>query len=253
MFFKQNKVLLFFISKVIYKTNLNTITFRWLTTAIRLLMMYTRSEKPSDTLVRLVTYIQRIYGPVWFVVKRQVSFVRGPVILFSIIEEVKQMENSESLAEVVFPIIQRNAFCCLPENFLASLVYSEEASSRSMGVKHILKIRSEGNKDLLPNTVPVLNFQAEDWTGLIDVPSACYEPPVTKILTVEELEDLVVNPLEPPRIPIHSQSVERAVKMVSDASKLAHSYQKRHECIVATAASREKRKAFTSKGKYVIK
>ena len=36
---------------------------RWLTLAIRLLQLYTRTENPSDALVNIVTYIVKVYSP----------------------------------------------------------------------------------------------------------------------------------------------------------------------------------------------
>lgn len=59
---------------------------RWLTVATRILILYTRTVKPTKVLQDLVEFIQKVYGPGWFVLKQQQSFVKGPEILFSMIQ-----------------------------------------------------------------------------------------------------------------------------------------------------------------------
>lgn len=51
---------------------------RWLTTAIRILILYTRTVDPSETLKLLVLYIVRVYAPAWFVIKMTNKFICGP-------------------------------------------------------------------------------------------------------------------------------------------------------------------------------
>src|SRR6218665_2639965 len=50
---------------------------RWLTTANRILRLYVGSDDPSDYLKILVTFIMKVYGPVWFHVKIQYSCAEG--------------------------------------------------------------------------------------------------------------------------------------------------------------------------------
>jgi hypothetical protein len=217
-------------------------------------MLYVRTLNRSPTLRQLVLFIQKIYAPVWFIVKKEASFIRGPFILFSMIQDIKAIDETGDLKEIVFPVLQRSSFCCSPENFLASLVYSENKSHRELGVRQIQLIRNNPPKEILRSPVPQLNFDAVDWSQMVDVATFSHEPPITKDLTDEELERLVddqeLSGVQFP--PIHSQSVERAVKLTSDTAKLAFTYKKRHEYILATMASREKRKSFTSKSKYVV-
>jgi hypothetical protein len=96
---------------------------RWLTTASRILMLYTRTAEPSDVLRLLGLYIQRIYGKVWFQLKQEKSFTKSPSILFDIIQEGKSFDkDGGSISEIVFPVFERNAFACLGENFLESRI-----------------------------------------------------------------------------------------------------------------------------------
>ena len=55
---------------------------RWLTLAIRLLQLYTRTENPSDALVNIVTYIVKVYSPSWFKIKSKAKFTSSPSNLF---------------------------------------------------------------------------------------------------------------------------------------------------------------------------
>lgn len=124
---------------------------RWLTTATRILILYTRTVEPSDTLKILVTFIVRSYAPTWFLVRRNNNFTSGPFILFKIIEGVKEVEEmvkiyfkhsgqgevelegeDDSITSVVFKVLARNAFCCLGENFLASMLYSSQEDLRQV-------------------------------------------------------------------------------------------------------------------------
>lgn len=226
---------------------------RWLTTATRILMLYTRTVEPSPVLKQLVMYIQRVYGKVWFQVKQENTFTKGPTILFEIIQEVKAIDKDGSLCEIVFPIIERNAFACLGENFLASLLYSDQEHHRSRAVQKILSIRAETHQGaVLGGRIPKLNFDAIEWGDLIDiVPIVCCEPPCVRKFSDQEVEDMILFPGVPPPVPLHTQTVERAVKLTSEASRSSYTWEKRHENIVAKSASRKKRKRFGSKKDYV--
>src|SRR6218665_3265107 len=59
---------------------------RWLTTANRILRLYVGSDDPSDNLKILVTFIMKVYGPVWFHVKIQSSCAEGSKHLWSMIK-----------------------------------------------------------------------------------------------------------------------------------------------------------------------
>ena len=63
-------------------------------------------------------------------------------------------------------------------------------------------------------------FDARDWDDIIDWEKICItEPALTATLTDEEIKNIKEKPLDVPRYPNHTQSVERCVKLVTDASK----------------------------------
>jgi hypothetical protein len=236
---------------------------RWLTTATRILILYTRTVSPSETLKVIVTFIVKCYAPTWFAVREQNNFLLGPSVLFDIIQKVKvveedifpfltpRQEGEETLMDKVFRVLERNAFCCLPENFLASLLFSDEVSHRQAAVDKILLIRSGPEIELIPTRIPKINFEAKEWSELVDISTLqCHVPPCVRFLTNEDLKALVISCERCPGYPLHSQSVERAVKLTSEASKRSYSWEKRHQYIVARNKSRLERPQFRSKSDY---
>jgi hypothetical protein len=237
---------------------------RWLTTATRILILYTRTLHPSETLKVLVTFIVKSYAPAWFIIKRSNNFTEGPGIFFKIIQDVKEVEekvqtfitpredDEESITDKVFRVLARNAFCCLGENFLASLLYSPNDSHRQAAVDKIMVIRAGPKLKVTPVRIPKVNFEAEEWSNLIDISTTqCHEPPCVRHLSNEELEGMRAVRGLPPAFPVHSQSVERAVKLTSEASKRSYIWHVRHKYIVATNKSRKERPQFRSKSDYV--
>jgi hypothetical protein len=236
---------------------------RWLTTATRILILYTRTLMPSETLKVIVTFIVKCYAPTWFLVKRKNNFLLGPCVFFEMIQAVKEVEanvltfitprqeGEEPLTDKVFRVLSRNGFCCLGENFLASLLFSDERSHRQLAVDKILKIRSGPQMKLTPTRIPKINFEAEDWSKLVDISTIeCHVPPCVAGLSNEIIESFVSDDNLWPAYPLHSQSVERAVKLTSDASKKSYIWEKRHQYIVAATKSKAERPKFRSKSDY---
>ena len=92
---------------------------RWLTLAIRLLQLYTRTAAPSDGLRKVVRYIMQVYGPCWFSIKKAKKFTCGPELLFKQMVLIRETQP-EDVQTQVMPVVQRNVFllnqglCCVP-------------------------------------------------------------------------------------------------------------------------------------------
>jgi hypothetical protein len=229
---------------------------RWLTAAIRILMLYTRTLEPSENLTLLVNYIQAVYGKVWFRVKSEKSFTKAPEILFEMVQDVRKIDIDSKIFNIVVPVLRRNAFSCLGENFLASLLYSDNQQHRELAVQKILQIRAAGRQDIAATEkkIPDLNFDADNWGEMVRIMSVnCQEPPCVTKISDEELVDMSSTPAAPPCFPIHTQSVERAVKLTTEASRTSYVWEKRHEYIVAKNASRQAREKFKTKKEYKVK
>ena len=212
---------------------------RWLTLAIRVLMFYTRAEKPSQNLKILVDFIVKFYAPFWFRIKRSKNFTEGPSVIFEMIQVNKTF--SKKVQDIVLPVIKRNAFALYSENFLASMFFSDDENIKNRGLYKILRIReADENQDnpgarqeIKTRIMPDINLDAESWDELIDIDKVkvLIQPPCLANLSNEDL----VKEISPPNFPLHSQSVERAVKMTSSVSSLSASLQKRNELALSTA------------------
>jgi hypothetical protein len=74
--------------------------------------------------------------------------IKAPQILYEMIQDVKAIDSDLKLYDIVAPVFRRNAFCCLGENFLASLLFSDDQHHRQVAVNKILQIRSHPSKDI---------------------------------------------------------------------------------------------------------
>ena len=108
-------------------------------------------------------------------------------------------------------------------------------------------------KNALPHDfrIPDINFNVDKWQDLVDTDNIAREPTTTTHLTDRQLEEGLANPagLEVPRLPAHSQSVERAVKLVTEVSSKVLV---RHQTIKAIFMSLL-RPLFRSNESYVFK
>ncbi|KAG7165006.1 hypothetical protein Hamer_G004749, partial [Homarus americanus] len=66
--------------------------------------------------------------------------------------------------------------------------------------------------------IPPINVNATKLSELVDLSLEVLEPPLTTSLTSQELRNLKETPMQVPKWPSHTQSVERCVKMVTEAA-----------------------------------
>ena len=86
------------------------------------------------------------------------------------------------------------------------------------------KTRSNDEKSLAigirPYKLPNVNFLAESYTELFDWErTIVHIPPLIQKMTNNEIEDIIDIPLHLPPYMCHNQPVERAVKVVTEASR----------------------------------
>ncbi len=75
---------------------------------------------PSDEHKLLVSFILKLYMPVWFNIKKSKYFTDGPKHVFGAIQTSRFLP--ENLLQVVDPVIERNSFFAHPENLLLSMI-----------------------------------------------------------------------------------------------------------------------------------
>jgi hypothetical protein len=227
---------------------------RWLTTANRILRLYVSDKKPSKNLKTLVTFIIRVYAPMWFGIKAQPSCKDGARHVHQML--VKSRYLSPKLKKIVDPVIHRNAYFAHPENLLLAMMTDHRPHIRELGLRRVMKARAAGadpSGQIRRFKVPAkLNFDAVEYFDMIDW-AVCpiSEPPVIKAMTDAELRDLITTEVTPtvifPKFPCHTQAVERHVKLVSEAAKAVCGQKSRDGFIRARIASRQLMPKFESK------
>ena len=162
-----------------------------------------------------------------------------------------------TVKNIVSKYVARSSYFAHPELLLLTLLASDSDEERRFAVSIIVsRIRDGANSGTsLPRklTAPPVNFKAEDLTQLIDwetVPLT--EPLVTATLSTEEVEDCLVTPLSVPcHWRCHSQSMERAVKKVSEANLMVVGEEKREGWVRCADVSRKAMKKPNSKADYM--
>ena len=181
---------------------------------------YVATEFPSEIMKVIVNYIMKVYAPMWFMIKNDSSSKYGAIHLFKTIELSRSM--SADVRDIVFPVIQRNAFYAHPENILLSMIQDERSHIRELSWRRIKKAREQcKGKSVRIFKIPPLNFEAAVYTDMIRwVDAEVTEPPITCKLSDEEIEELIKTKEMKnfDRLPCHTQAVERCVKLVTEAS-----------------------------------
>ena len=228
---------------------------RWLTTANRILRLYISKECPDKHLITLVTYIVKVYAPIWFEIKSKPSCTDGSRHLFQMIHYTRYL--SMNLKRIVNPVIQRNSYFGHPENLLIALATDERPHIRQLALRRVLAARSSNNEtDTEPRVfkVPLLNFEAQDYTEIISWSSnKRTEPPMFRSFPPNQLEENIRSSemLQFQSFPCHTQAVERGIKLVTEACTAVCEPQ-RDGFIRARIESRSAMKVFNTKSDFSL-
>lgn len=190
---------------------------RWLTIANNLLRKYIGTERPSANFVTLVTYITKVYAPMWFAIKTKPKCVNGALHFWKLISLTRYLPPK--IRQIVDPVIERNAYFAHPENVLLSMLNDKNPSIRNLALRRILDTRSQrppNLKQIRKLRVPKINFSARSYDQMIDWNSMS-EPPLTFQFSEERLRHFVDTGgiSEEFNFPCHTQAVERHVKVIS--------------------------------------
>ena len=221
---------------------------RWLTTASRICRLYVGTTEPTSDLLYLTEFIVRNYGPMWFRIKWHPKCTDGPRHLLKQIHMQKHLTPDNR--ETIWPVIQRNAYWGHQENVLLAMLADDDESNRRTAVDIILTIRSaptSSRPHIREFRPPQIRDNAETLQDLLPPLEQCtLEPPLTKVLSDEELKEIVQRPYCVD-IPCHSQGVERCVRMVTEAASSVYGYDARDGYIRAVIKSRDFMPTFETK------
>ena len=109
-----------------------------------------------------------------------------------------------------------------PENLLLAMISDDRPHIRILGLRRIMKARSmtpsENETTIRKFLVPELNFNANDYSEIIDWQKCLLtEPLITVEIFDETLEKMILKGEVPElnKFPCHTQAVERYVKTVT--------------------------------------
>ena len=170
------------------------------------------------------------------------------VHLFQLMQLLKQ--QPQEVQDLTRDVVQRNAYFAHCENILAAMLTDRDSAVRDQAVTKILAARKRKARELRVFRVPRLNWQTEHLADMISWGGQVTEPPVTKLMSDNEITSARDRSLELPRFPYHSQSVERCVKLVTEACQNVCSYKNRYALMVSRQAARKGRKRSNTKADY---
>lgn len=230
---------------------------RWLTTASRILRLYISDEEPSSTLVDIVNYIMKVYIPVWFTIKSKPNFSNGAKHFYKMVLSIQELNERTKI--IAAKVVNRNAFFANAENILVGMISDEERHIRELGLRRILKARHSGrpNAQIRQFIVPEINLNSKTYYDIINwQKTTIHEPPVTQNIS----DDIITNAIETgnnisdliPKFPCHTQSVERNIKLVTEASSLVSGNQSRDGLIRSRISNRKKIPRFETKSNFNV-
>lgn len=231
---------------------------RWVVTANRILRLYISDQNPSMNLKTIARFVVEVYAPVMFDIKYKSSVVYRPVHLAKMIKLSRTLPRN--YLNIVQSSIQRNGYYAHPEHIIMAMANDNDENIRRMAWIKVIAARSEENrnKPLRKFQVPEINFECENYTSMTDVPAAV-DPPILRDVEVNQLnlDFLASKPILKHEIgknlknmPVHTQAVERCVKLVTEASKSVCGENLRDGHIANTLASRSVMKSFYAKSDY---
>jgi hypothetical protein len=228
---------------------------RWLTTANRILRLYVSTKKPSQNLVLIVTFIMKVYGPMWFKIKFHPYCFNGAGHLYEMVHLIRYMGLKEK--ETVQKVIQNNAYFAHPENLLIAMLSDNKLSIRKFAYNKVIEARRNAPTNTLRQFIPpILNFNANNYTELIDWNQIdVTEPPMIKHIPDKDLKILIIQNSFKQNVqmyPCHTQATERCIKLVTQASQAVCSKRRRDGFIRVTIESRKKMKTFNTKSEFIF-
>lgn len=232
---------------------------RWLTTANRTLRLYLSEENPTSELQEIVVFILKSYMPMWFSIRTSKYFTDGPKLIYQSIQSSRYL--SKDLHKIVDPVIERNGFFAHPEHLMLAMTQDDRKHIRELGLRRILKARQvdQKRKNIRSFMTPKLNFNAQEYSELINwMDCDLSSPPLLKDISDDEIKSNIESDSVPnwdttfKTFPVHTQAVERCVKLVTEASGKVCGTESRDGFIRTTLLSRSTMPNFAHKSDFKV-
>ena len=190
----------------------------------------------------------QVFEPSWFTIKKAQKLKQGPAVLFQQMVLIKT--QSEDVQNIVKPVVQRNAYFAEPGIMLCAMMESESVSIRQKAMKTITQLRKKPRKK--PRMMKLRGIWALKVPTLQWDAFSVHLPFIIECLSDQEVASTLWKPKVFPGFPLHTQSVERAVKLVTEAASHVCGEEKRHGYILFVIESRRIRKPFYTKRDYNV-
>ena len=201
-------------------------------------------DEQIRTLNQIVKWVAEVYFHLFYKIKGQWKTIYGPHHLLTLLRLYKKQDPV--VRERVAPYIKSEAWWAHSKSILVSLLCSSDNVERNFGVSQIIKIREramgqKGRERVRERKVPsTFNIEATSLIKLIDWEKEnVTEPVFTAHLSAEELMAFRAVPMEEPNYPLHTQSCDRTVKQVTEASASLCGWEIRDGFVRARIANRE--------------
>ena len=175
--------------------------------------------------------------------------VSGAKHLFKSIELARRLPGD--IFEIVQRVIQRNGYFAHSENILLTMLNDGSETIRQLAYDKIEKIRSMPPNIQRKFIIPKIDFDAPSYFEMKDSTES-YEPPSTRKISLSILKDNICD-LDCslfPKFKLHTQAVERCVKMVTKSASTVYGHSRRDGSVRLKIDSQRKRSKFDSKKDY---
>ena len=161
-----------------------------------------------------------VYVSVWFQIKSNSNLKNGARHFFTLLHCLQSM--AQRVRDVATRVLQRKGFFAHPENILISILMDKQEHVRELAWRRILKCRSNSSMERRKSVVPKVLVDAKHYYEMIHWQATTIsKPPVTRCLSNVTIESYVKSRMLPlllfPKFPCHTQAVEKAVKLVTEA------------------------------------
>ena len=224
---------------------------RWLTTAVRILMLYMSLSSPGSDLTRMATFVLTVYSLLWFKSKLFWRATNASAILFDAMKLVKNLPQTEQ--DRVCPVLARGFYWGHSEQLLLGCLGSDDGDVRSRAVARIIALRhntskkkKEGKRKRGKSLVRVFNlpkpnYAATRFENMISwEKEEIHEPPLLRRYSNEQIREFEKVPLVL-NIPSNSQHVERFIQLMASKATSSADPTVRDGIAKATEIERKRR------------
>ena len=184
--------------------------------------------------------------------------MEGPLLILKNVQLINQ--QSDEVREIVKPVVQRNAYLLEGGVMLCAMLSSSDRNLREKGLLLVSEAKRKPHRPKMKVLrgirklqIPKILWNATSWDSLVDMSLLPLSlPSIITRMGEDQFDKILDEPFQFPKLPLHSTSVERAVRLVSESSELVYGHQKRHSAILQKIKGRQIMPTFNNKGKFVI-